>query len=331
MLGELRPAPLPSFASFPMDVHLSQTAMHDSSAGSSRPVDESNTTSLQRNSSSTTMGRSESATSLHRRSESSTNLPLKSALKKTSSGVSLSDLGQPSEPTPIPVADGQGAHLQEPRHVHWGVSPPKRTRSAVAISSSVSNFPPGVIPKSSSATNLRPYSSSGFAFTAMTPVPTFTKKRQTVHVPTLATIPATPQSPSVLMQQPLIMNTLFEWNYGGTSVYLTGEFDNWGISIPMRPVPRHNGESVFSAKIDLDRSKQWMFKFVVDGVWRCSYDYPTTSETGGFVNNVLKPIEDTPLTSSGSFTYGWNRSPKAIFNTGDSSSDEDEELYHMDF
>ena len=77
----------------------------------------------------------------------------------------------------------------------------------------------------------------------------------------------------------------FVWKYGGTKVILTGNFDDWSQSILMM---RDHANGIFRATVDLDSKQTWIFKFVVDGVWRCSLDFCTIEQDGN-VNNVIYP------------------------------------------
>lgn len=80
----------------------------------------------------------------------------------------------------------------------------------------------------------------------------------------------------------------FVWRNGGKRVILTGAFDNWQIKedhiMTARP-----GEGVHKICIPLDPNQAWQFKFVVDGQWRCSLDYPTICDPNGNTNNLLHP------------------------------------------
>lgn len=66
---------------------------------------------------------------------------------------------------------------------------------------------------------------------------------------------------------------------------LTGTFDEWqqGTTMIRDPTGCHG------ATIDLDPSQKWIFKFVVDGIWRCSLDFATETDALGNVNNVIYP------------------------------------------
>lgn len=74
------------------------------------------------------------------------------------------------------------------------------------------------------------------------------------------------------------------WRYGGNEVFLTGSFDNWTKSVLMK---KDADNENFVATIPLNPHKSHTFKFVVDGVWRCSLDFQTTHDDSGNVNNIL--------------------------------------------
>ncbi|KAJ3289029.1 hypothetical protein HK104_007790 [Borealophlyctis nickersoniae] len=63
-------------------------------------------------------------------------------------------------------------------------------------------------------------------------------------------------------------------------------------SIPMQRNPSEPDE--YFATVTLDRSEKCQFKFVVDGVWRCSADFPTETDASGNVNNCLPPLPALP-------------------------------------
>lgn len=66
---------------------------------------------------------------------------------------------------------------------------------------------------------------------------------------------------------------------------LTGNFDEWSQSILMV----RDQMGIFRATVNLDPMKTWHFKFVVDGIWRCSMDFATEVDEDGNVNNILQP------------------------------------------
>lgn len=77
----------------------------------------------------------------------------------------------------------------------------------------------------------------------------------------------------------------FAWRSGGGKVCLTGSFDNWSQSILMTK----DQSGVFRATVLLNPHLAWYFKFVVDGVWRCSLDFASETDAQGNVNNVIYP------------------------------------------
>ena len=50
----------------------------------------------------------------------------------------------------------------------------------------------------------------------------------------------------------------------------------------------------FMAVVHLDPTQKYFFKFVVDGVWRCSGEFPTASDPAGNVNNWRVPSNEPP-------------------------------------
>lgn len=97
--------------------------------------------------------------------------------------------------------------------------------------------------------------------------------------------------PELLIHRPVDSDGLvvheFIWKYGGKEVILAGSFTNWSPSIPM--VPSDQGREYWRALVQLDPKKPWEFKFIVDGVWRCSLDHPTTTDPSGNTNNIIYP------------------------------------------
>jgi 5'-AMP-activated protein kinase regulatory beta subunit len=78
----------------------------------------------------------------------------------------------------------------------------------------------------------------------------------------------------------------FVWRHGGRCVIITGNFDNWAAYAEHSMHPSQD-TGIHKLCIALDPSKEWQFKFVVDGVWRCSLDYPTFKDPSGNTNNIL--------------------------------------------
>ena len=79
----------------------------------------------------------------------------------------------------------------------------------------------------------------------------------------------------------------FIWKYGGKSVQLAGTFTDWQPSIFM--VPLDPQCEYWKALVELDPKVAWEFKFVVDGIWRCSLDLPTITDPHNNTNNIIYP------------------------------------------
>ncbi len=80
----------------------------------------------------------------------------------------------------------------------------------------------------------------------------------------------------------------FIWKYGGKQVFLAGNFNNW-TSNEIELIPTDASSEYHRVQVELDPSRTWEFKFIVDGVWRCNLDIPTTTDSHGNTNNVIYP------------------------------------------
>jgi 5'-AMP-activated protein kinase regulatory beta subunit len=103
--------------------------------------------------------------------------------------------------------------------------------------------------------------------------------------------------------------TLFKWNGGGNTVYLSGSFNNWQGKILMQRTitntnnsnsnsANNNGTSTntnpsqtnntneFQLYIDIPPGTH-QYKFIVDEEWRVNPDQPTTTNPQGVVNNII--------------------------------------------
>ncbi|KAF9126215.1 hypothetical protein BGX30_000121 [Mortierella sp. GBA39] len=101
--------------------------------------------------------------------------------------------------------------------------------------------------------------------------------RNILAEPTPVTLPQPPK-------RALVAHT-FQWKNGGGVVKVTGTFDNWGESIVLKKVRGSQDQS--EIVIDLDRSQKNLFKFIVDGQWECTDEFPTEYDSNGNLNNVL--------------------------------------------
>lgn len=79
----------------------------------------------------------------------------------------------------------------------------------------------------------------------------------------------------------------FIWKYGGRQVFLAGSFNNWKAEIPL--IPMTSASEYLHAMVALDPTVAWQFKFVVNGVWRCSLELPTVVDASGNTNNIIIP------------------------------------------
>ena len=75
----------------------------------------------------------------------------------------------------------------------------------------------------------------------------------------------------------------FIWDEGGTNVKVTGSFVNWANSFDMKYYPE---EKVFKYSHNLFRGKH-SYKFIVDGVWKCSQKQPMTKDNSNNTNNFI--------------------------------------------
>jgi hypothetical protein len=75
--------------------------------------------------------------------------------------------------------------------------------------------------------------------------------------------------------------SVFRWEHGGNTVFISGTFNGWKENIPM-----HRSGNDFSYICTLPRGK-YIYKFLVDGEWRFSPDQPTLADAQGNVNNML--------------------------------------------
>ncbi|TPX68018.1 hypothetical protein SpCBS45565_g03383 [Spizellomyces sp. 'palustris'] len=100
---------------------------------------------------------------------------------------------------------------------------------------------------------------------------------------------------------------IFRWHHSSAkTVFLTGEFDGWAVSIPLPRDPACYDE--FAITLSLDRTRSWAFKFVVDGEWRCSTTFPTIYDEHGNVNNCLEALTMDKLAEMTLEAFGRRRS-----------------------
>ena len=84
-------------------------------------------------------------------------------------------------------------------------------------------------------------------------------------------------------------NYTFIWSEGGKDVKLTGSFSDWKIKFQMTRDPNEN---VFKYQMPLG-NEIYQYKFIVDGKWKYSKNYPTKEDGNGNINNVLDNTKNT--------------------------------------
>ena len=75
----------------------------------------------------------------------------------------------------------------------------------------------------------------------------------------------------------------FEWKGEGKEILLTGDFIDWKGKIVMK---KNEKTGYYETILPLER-KKYNFKFVIDGNWLCSSQYPTNSDGHNNINNFI--------------------------------------------
>ena len=88
----------------------------------------------------------------------------------------------------------------------------------------------------------------------------------------------------------------FEWKGEGNQVLLTGDFLDWKGKIIMK---KNENTGYFEVVIPLERKKH-RFKFIVDGNWTCTNQYPTEPDEHNNLNNFISlndyyPPKEIPM------------------------------------
>lgn len=102
------------------------------------------------------------------------------------------------------------------------------------------------------------------------------------------------------------------WVQGGNEVFITGTFCNWDERKYKMNQIRNN---IFEQELLLLKGK-YEFKFIVDGVWRCSSFYDLKTDNNGFYNNYI----DTTNINTNINDYNINKINKelnSVFNGND--------------
>ena len=75
----------------------------------------------------------------------------------------------------------------------------------------------------------------------------------------------------------------FEWKGNNKEVLVTGDFINWEKKLLMKKNPK---TGIFELVLFLEKKKH-NFKFIVDGQWVCSSQYPTNNDGSNNINNFI--------------------------------------------
>ena len=78
-------------------------------------------------------------------------------------------------------------------------------------------------------------------------------------------------------------NHMFIWDEGGNDVKVTGSFSDWKIQYQMI---RDQFDQIFRLELPLG-NEIYQYKFIVDGEWKYSKNYPTKPDDMGNINNIL--------------------------------------------
>ena len=78
-------------------------------------------------------------------------------------------------------------------------------------------------------------------------------------------------------------NYTFIWNEGGNDVKLTGSFSDWKIQFQMIKDP---DTKIFKYELPLG-NEIYQYKFIVDGEWKFSKNFPIEADGDGNINNIL--------------------------------------------
>ena len=76
--------------------------------------------------------------------------------------------------------------------------------------------------------------------------------------------------------------TIFNWKFGGKSIYLTGNWDGWRKQIPLR-----KSEDEFTAILALPIGR-FQYKFTIDGEWKYSPSQKIERDFLGNLNNYIE-------------------------------------------
>ncbi|CCF58640.1 hypothetical protein KAFR_0F00430 [Kazachstania africana CBS 2517] len=83
-----------------------------------------------------------------------------------------------------------------------------------------------------------------------------------------------------------IVNFTFKWPAGPSDVVITGDFDEWKGSLPL--VKQADNSFELSVPTNFKNGEEkFLFKFIVDGEWTTSNEYPLETDAKGISNNYI--------------------------------------------
>lgn len=100
--------------------------------------------------------------------------------------------------------------------------------------------------------------------------------------------PSNPLSLASASEDDTLVPTVFTWNYGGHSVFITGAWDNWQAKTPM-----YKNGNEFLALIYVPVGEH-QFKFFVDDNWQCAPNIETRTDEHGNTNNFVYIVARDP-------------------------------------
>ena len=89
-------------------------------------------------------------------------------------------------------------------------------------------------------------------------------------------------------KKPTRFATVFQWDGGGTNVYLTGSFCDWQQFFEMEKCedPKNKNNNKFVITLFLPKGS-YQYKFKIDDKWKCNSNFPTCSDKNGNINNII--------------------------------------------
>ena len=89
-------------------------------------------------------------------------------------------------------------------------------------------------------------------------------------------------------KKPTRFATVFQWDGGGTNVYLTGSFCDWHQFFEMEKCedPENKNNNKFFLTLFLPKGA-YQYKFKIDDQWKCNSNFPTCSDKNGNINNII--------------------------------------------